>query len=210
MPDHPPAYCEHCKLLFPAPVALDGRKISIESNLVTCPKCHQSAPILDGTYSSFAGRLEVFLSPTVSLGARVALLELIVAVQEKRIALADARKQAERIEPRLAGIFDIADWSDQAKAILFAGILGSVATLAVAAATIAAPQLAPPPTVIVQTMPSAPPASRSVFREGLMSGTSLLHPPTPQSPKLRAGRHANSHANPAALPQPGVRHGAHR
>jgi hypothetical protein len=161
-----------------------GGSVTFSHSLATCPKCGGDAEIVDGTYEAFGSKLKVFLAPTVSLEARAAILELAIALQEARISVAEAIMEAEKIDHRFGGIFDIADWSDQAKAILLGSILASAATVAVAAATIAAPYFAPTPTVVVQMAPPSA-AAAPHLRERLLSGTSQapLHRAAPQAPK---------------------------
>jgi hypothetical protein len=192
MPDHPPAYCEHCNLLFQATaVALTNAQISLQGNFTNCPRCKRPAPILDGTYRAFAGRFERFLDPTISLAARTAILRLIADVQANKVALVDAKKEAEKIDPRLGGIFDTASWSNEARAALFGAILIAGATLVGQAINAAAIYSAPPPPVTVIVQMANPPPD---LRKRLLSGTAQapLAPPSHhwvEPPRAQNTRH---------------------
>jgi hypothetical protein len=135
----PPAYCP-THGIFPAVGSIgmgQGTTASISHCTVTCPKCGGEARILDGTYTAFADRLQLILDPALPEEARRALLALVEKVKDRTLDLEQAKSEAEKISPKAARLFDIAEWSDGAKAALFGSVLMAGATLA--------PTLAPMP-----------------------------------------------------------------
>ncbi len=202
---HPPAYCTDCKLLFPATDFLMSNSIgtTLRGNLQSCPRCGRPASVLDGTYDAINDKLNIFLASTVSPEARAAVIHLIEQVQANKIALAEAKARAEKIDRRLGGLFDLASWSDQARAqffglIIAAGVTAG-ATLVAGALNAIATHYAPPPTVIVQ----APGAQQPDLRERLLSGTvhtpiTKQAPPGLKVPRQREGLHSHGHAGAQA------------
>jgi hypothetical protein len=160
-PHFPPAFCKHCHFLFPATafVMQAVENASFSGCTMTCPRCHKQADVLDGSYTTVRDTLEIFLSSTVSREARLALMLIVEEVQANKITLKEAARAAEKIKRGSGKLFDVAHWSDQAKAQLFAGILVAGATLTLAAATVAAPYFAPTPAITVQLpgLPGGPP-----------------------------------------------------
>jgi hypothetical protein len=177
---HPPGYCKSCKLLFPVIgiVISNSIGVSLRGNRTRCLRCgEKNAEILDGTYNAIGDRLEIIFSSGVSPEARTALARLIAAVQGNEIALDDAKRQAEKISPKLGKIFDIENWSGEAKAAFFGSVLLSIATFAGAAATLAAPHFAPPTIVQVVNPPPVIPSGRGL-RGALLAGAATIPAPT--------------------------------
>jgi hypothetical protein len=98
-----------------------------------------------GAYSAFQDRVDVLLDSSVSKEALAALTRIVEATRDNKISEAEARKQAEAVVPGAGRLFDIPNWSDQAKATLYASIIGAITVIA--AAKIAS---SPSPIVIVQ------------------------------------------------------------
>lgn len=180
---HPLAHCKSCGLLFEArAIGLSNSTIQFKNVVTNCPRCGGAADVLDGTHRAYQDRLEVFLSPTISDEARSAILALIKRVQENKISLREAKKEARKIHPKLANLFDIANWSSEARAAFFSAII-------IAGATLAAPLLAPAPrvenrveivvpkdTIQAPHKPKAPPKPKGRLRNKLLSTTTGVTP----------------------------------
>ena len=182
-PHHPPAFCRRCGLIFPAlAIGLQNTSVTLKGNAMSCPRCGQMAEIIDGTYSAYKDRLDIVLDPSVSQAARDALLTLVKEVQANRLSLSEAKHRAKKINKRFGKLFDLSDWSGEAKATLFGSILMARATLAGAAATLAVPLLAPAtqvaPTVQVPIAPKArSDRQKYSLRHKLLSSGTRVTPP---------------------------------
>jgi hypothetical protein len=185
---YPPAYCPTCGI-FEAigTIAIrPGVKVNLQGSGVTnCPHCGGDARFVNGTYEAYSDRLHLILDANIPVEARRALVALVEKVRDDAIDLKQARTEAEKISPKAARLFDIADWPAEAKAALYAGIL-------VAAATLAAPRLSPaperPPVIINQTF--SPPGPRKELRQRFTSTTALTpipRLPTPNPHRKRPG-----------------------
>jgi hypothetical protein len=130
---HPAAFCVPHGV-FPATL------IRLESGAVgefincqhTCPVCGRDSEIIPGRYEAKSDRINVLIDPSISLSALVAIRNLALAVSLGRISPAEAKKEAEKIHPKAGKLFDVANWSDQAKATLFAAIIGATAVIGAA------------------------------------------------------------------------------
>jgi hypothetical protein len=201
---HPPAYCASCNFLFPVTGlgVSDGSSISSVNNLANCPRCGRLVKVLDGTYAAVGDALNAVLSPDVSLEARAALMRLVVSVQEKRLGLDEAKRQAEQISPKLGKIFDISEWSGDARAAFLGSVMLTIATLAVAGATVTAPLFSPAPVVQVINAPPPQPATGSRRRD-LLSSTAMPAPTaTLKTPKDHKSQNADRHTGS----KPGAKH----
>jgi hypothetical protein len=143
---HPAAFCK-THGLFPATAfAMEpGAGVTILGCSTNCPICNATSEVLPGTYSAFQDRVDVLLHPSVSKELLAALTAVIEAARDNRISEQEARKQADKIVPGSGRLFDIANWSGQAKATLYGSIIGAIAM--VAAAKIAS---SPSQTVVLQ------------------------------------------------------------
>jgi hypothetical protein len=173
----PPAYC-HAHGIFAAvgTVAMSrgATKVTLSNCVTNCPKCGEQARILDGTYTAFEDRLHIILDPSLPKHVRAALLALVQKVTDNNLDLEQARAEAERISPKAGRLFDVANWSGEAKAALYG-------TCLIAAATFT-PKLSfspgPPPVAINQTINVVGP--KGAIRQQLFSSTVLTPPPRPQ------------------------------
>lgn len=196
----PPAYCERCKLIFAAAAfAMTNTTLEITNCATNCPRCGGPAKVLDGTYAAFEERFNIALAPSVSPEALAALFGLIQQVQAKKLDLPKARRKAERIHPGLGRIFDIGNWSDTARATLFAGILA-------AAGPTIAHRLSPPPArvpsrpeIIVVQMPQQPSPPAAVLRRSLMTSAAPVYVPE----HLRPSQAPTAEASEQQLPSKG-------
>jgi hypothetical protein len=189
MPLHPPAYCARCRLVFPATaIALENSTVSFRNSTTNCPRCSGSAEILDGTYNAIGSRLQMFLAESVSDEARNAILALVTRVQAAEISLDEAKTEAQKIDRRLAKIFDISHWSPEVRATLFGSILVAGATLAAPMLTLA-PRVEPHIEILVPAPqsraaskhPSTTEKRKKELTRRLLYGTSPLTAPLPPS-----------------------------
>lgn len=125
---HPPAYCPIHGFFPAASIALGNTtNATFEGCTTSCPRCGRLCDILSGRYDTVAERLNIFLSAGNDPAVLEALRNLAREVQSGSKTLQDAQEQAERIKPGTGKLFDVASWSDTAKATLYAAIIGSVA-----------------------------------------------------------------------------------
>src|SRR6185312_8458720 len=129
---HPAAFCP-THGIFPATAFAfaPGVSLTILGMSTTCPTCGRISEILPGAYSAFKDRIDLLLDPSVSAEVLAALRTIVEAARDDKISAAEARGQAEKILPGAGKLFDI-NWSDQAKATLYAGIIGAIALIAAA------------------------------------------------------------------------------
>ncbi len=140
---HPIAFCT-LHGLFPATaIAIaPGASVGVLGCIITCPQCGTPSEIIPGTYlahTNQAGvdRINLLIDPSISLPALGAIRKLAERAQAGEISAEQAKREAEKIHPKAGKLFDIANWSDQAKATLYASVIGAVAIIA--AARIASP-----------------------------------------------------------------------
>jgi hypothetical protein len=100
-----------------------------------CPLCGRASEILPGEYEVVGDQLKLLLDPSISADALLKLRTIAERLQRSEISLAEAKENAEAIAPKAGKLFDIGDWSDQAKATLYAAILGAIALVAAARAS---------------------------------------------------------------------------
>jgi hypothetical protein len=148
---HPLAFCS-IHGVFPATAVgfAPGATLTMINCSTNCPVCGTSSEILPGQYRSESDRLNVLLDPSISSAALAAIRKLALAVKEGRIDASEAKKEAEKIHPAAGKLFDVANWSDQAKATLFAAIIGATAVIGAARITSTANQPTKPPYIVVE------------------------------------------------------------
>jgi hypothetical protein len=145
---HPPAFCP-VHGLFPATaIALSEgvSNIGFVNVATNCPQCGGRSKIIPGIYDSTLNRLNVLTDPSISPQAFAAIRELVQRLEKGEISPQQAKTEAEKISPKLGKLFDIVNWSDQAKATLFGAIIGAVAI-------VSATRIASSPTQIVNVNP---------------------------------------------------------
>jgi hypothetical protein len=123
-----------------------GGSVGFVGFSVICPHCGRLSPIVPGVYKGDNEKLELLLDPSVSSEMLEAFRRLANDVQAGRITPKAAEREAEKIHPRAAKLFNVASWSDQARATLYGSIIGAVA-LVVAA------RMSSPPTINLTVQP---------------------------------------------------------
>jgi hypothetical protein len=139
---HPPAFCPKHGI-FPAAgiaIAPGATRNSFIGCTHSCPKCGHPAEIIPGVYDATQTNLNILVDASISPSALAGLREIVGRLKEGKISVGEARAEAEKISPSVGRLFDIEDWSDQAKATLYAAIIGAVA-IAYAAKTTTAPSV---------------------------------------------------------------------
>lgn len=149
----------------------DGASVTLVDVGTDCPRCGAMVQIVPGTYEVVGDRLSLLLDSSIAPDALKAIGALVERVQRQEIDLDDARRAAEKIAPAAGRLFDIANWSDQAKATLYASIIGAVAVIAAA-------KLSGGSTTINNYQPVV---ERVIEKseERWLTGTSLSRVPTP-------------------------------
>ena len=102
-----------------------GSKTSFIGSVTNCPRCSHESEIIPGVYDATADGLNVLIDPSISLEALGKIRQLVERLQQGKISSLEAKAEAEKISPKAGKLFDIANWSDQAKATLFAAIIGA-------------------------------------------------------------------------------------
>lgn len=176
---YPIAFCP-VHGVFPAKGSIamaHGASVTIAGVVINCPRCGRESEFIPGRYEATADHLNVLIDPSISVEALKALQALAAAVQTGKMTPAQAKKSAAQIHQRAARLFDVANWSNEAKATLYAGVI-------VAAATLLAARMAQPQTIVnVQ-----PVVERAVQRSELMTTTAHTQPPLPHLRPSRKGK----------------------
>jgi hypothetical protein len=179
---YPIAFCpDHG--IFPAkafPMAA-GAAVHISGIDTNCPipNCNRACEIIPALYEAKVDRLNVLLDPSISIETLAVIRSLALELQKGKITPAKAKKAAEKIHPAAARLFDISNWSDQARVTLYAAIIG-------AAAVIYAAKIASPPSqnVLVQLV-----VERIVTKDDLLTTSSLTRPAKIPLPRPRPKSH---------------------
>src|SRR5579862_6010579 len=139
-----PAVCPTHGLFAGPAIALGpGATLHMQHSVAICPVCKAQSPIMSGTYQGTVNGIEFLRDPSIPLPALGAIRRLAERAQGGEISPAEAKREAKKIHPKAEKLFDISNWSDQAKATLYASIIGAVAVVAAA-------RIASGPTTIVQ------------------------------------------------------------
>jgi hypothetical protein len=131
---HPLGFCPSCgpfpaKAIGLAPNISNATFINCGTN---CPTCNGDAEIIPGSCSTMDQRLKLLVHNTISMEALSALCRLAERAQSGEITPEEAQEKAEEIVPGTGKLFDVHNWSDQAKATLYASIIGAIAILVAA------------------------------------------------------------------------------
>jgi hypothetical protein len=130
---HPLAFCPRHGLFAATAIAInEGAAATFIGCGTNCPACGAAAEIIPGLYQPAADRMNLLVDPSISLLALGAIRNLVERLQAGKITEDDAKREAEKIHPGAGKLFDIAHWSDQAKATLYAAIIGAVAVIVAA------------------------------------------------------------------------------
>lgn len=130
---HPIALCP-LHGLFPA-TAIDlgtPGSYTFDHCETNCPVCGSASEIIPGTYQPELDRINLLIDPSISLVALGAIRKLAERAKAGEISDREAKREAEKIHAKAAKLFDIYNWSDQAKATLYASIIGAIAVIAAA------------------------------------------------------------------------------
>lgn len=170
---HPLAFCRTCG---PFPVALielcDSSGVVIGGGAESCPSCGHAAEVIPGRYDSFGAELRLLVDPGISPEALAALRRIAEQAQAGQITADEAKAEAERVAPGTGRLFDVHNWPGQAKATLYASIIG-------AASLVGAAYITSGPTQTVNLHP----VIERVIEGHLRSSTSLS--PTGPVPRPR-------------------------
>jgi hypothetical protein len=177
---NPPAFCSQHGLFPVTAIAIDPgvTGTTFTDCGATCPRCGRVSEIIPGVYDATDDRLNILIDSSISPEALSAVRQLAERLQQGTITSVQAKEEAEKILPRLGKLFDVWNWSDQAKATLWAAILGGAAVIQ--AARIAS---APSQTVIVQ-----PTIERTIETKELLLSSSALSSPQVPLPRPRPKR----------------------
>ena len=133
---HPLAFCTTHGVFPATAIALGAGSQATFSNCAqNCPICNAQSEIISGTYKAGIDRVNLLLDPRISQEALRALAAIASAAKDKSITAEEAKRAAEKIHPSAGKLFDVSNWSDQAKATLYAAIIGAAAILAAARIT---------------------------------------------------------------------------
>ena len=147
-PLHPPAFCPVHGLFPVTAISFKPgvKDVSFYDVGATCPKCGTNSEIIPGTYNVRQTGLDILLDSSISPKALEALKRLAEQAQNGEISPERAKKEAEAISPKAGKLFDVSNWSDQAKATLYAAIIG-------ATAVVVAARIASSPSQVVNVQP---------------------------------------------------------
>lgn len=134
---HPIALCPVHGLFPETGVAIENATVGLFNVETTCPHCGRAAEVIPGTYQAELSRLNILVDPSISLLALGAIRKLAELAKAGEIDIQEAKLKAEKIHPKAGRLFDIANWSDAAKATLYSAIIA--ATAVIAAAKISSP-----------------------------------------------------------------------
>jgi hypothetical protein len=133
---NPTAFCSAHGFFKATAFALaPGAKLTIRGVATNCPVCDGASEIIPGIYEAHADRINLLVDPSISHEALAALKKVAEDARANKITLDQAKQRAEQIAPGTGRLFDIANWGDQAKATLYASIIGAIAVIAAARMT---------------------------------------------------------------------------
>ena len=136
--------------------------------------------IIPGIYDATQDDLNILLDPSISPEALGEIRRIAERLRQGEITVPQAKAEAEKISPKAGKLFDIANWPPQAKATLYAAIIG--ATAIIAAARMAS---SPDPTVIVQPVIERVMQAEKPSLKNDLKSTSAITPPKVQIPRRK-------------------------
>jgi hypothetical protein len=130
---HPTAFCR-VHGFFPAQAfALGpGSSVTITGCSTDCPACGAKSEIIPGNYQALSDCINLLLDASISPQALGALRKIAELAEAQKISAEQAKHEAERVVPGGGRLFDVSNWSDQARATLYASIIGAIAVVAAA------------------------------------------------------------------------------
>ena len=159
-----------------------GATASFIGSVTNCPEpeCSHKSEIIPGVYDAAADGLNVLIDPSISPEALGEIRRIVERLQQGDISVPEAKAEAEKVSPDAGQLFDIANWSDQAKATLYAAIIGAVAI--VAAARVAS---SPDQTVNVQTVIEHITQEETPTLKSILKSSSAITPPKTPIPRRK-------------------------
>lgn len=178
---HPIGFCPNHGVFAVAAIAL-GENVDLTLNHCTtnCPTCGVDSEIIPGRYETKTDRLNMLVDGSISPQALAAIRDLAEAARRGMISAAEAKKAAEKIHPKAGRLFDVKDWSDQAKATLYAAIIASATAIAVARIA-----HTPSQTVIMQQVTERVVSKRNLLSSSMLSDSTKTPLPKRRPKELR-------------------------
>lgn len=152
--------------------------MSFVGTITVCPKCGKDCEVIPGSYDADKTRLNLLIDESVSSAALTAIKSLAEKVQANEITPQQARVEAEKIDKNAGKLFDVADWSDQAKATLYVGIITTVGLIVAA-------KLNSSPESVTNVYPKETTTIEKVIEHGKDSSALTKYPIPTQRPKER-------------------------
>jgi hypothetical protein len=152
-----------------------GSKASFIGSATNCPKCNRTSEIIPGVYDATVDRLNILIDRSITPEALGEIRRITERLQQGKISVPQAKVEAEKISPDAGQLFDIANWSDQAKATLYAAIIGAVAIVVAA-------RMASPPNQTVKVQPVIERViqeEKPSLKNDLESSSAITPPKTP-------------------------------
>jgi hypothetical protein len=152
-----------------------GSKASFIGSATNCPKCNRTSEIIPGVYDATVDRLNILIDRSITPEALGEIRRITERLQQGKISVPQAKVEAEKIPPDAGQLFDIANWSDQAKATLYAAIIGAVAIVVAA-------RMASPPNQTVKVQPVIERViqeEKPSLKNDLESSSAITSPKTP-------------------------------
>lgn len=176
---HPVGFCKKHGFFDVPSIGISAKGVGLRVK-VPCPTCFDFCEVLPGEYSFEAGHLSLLLDESVSPEALKAILDIAARASRKEITAEQAKQEAEKISPKAGRLFDIADWSDNAKAVLYAGILNAAAMLAPHLMGSGKEQSSAPATVVVERVIDR---QKDVLRDSTALPYIPIPTPRPEEPR---------------------------
>jgi hypothetical protein len=168
-----PAFCpQHGLFSIRSPIGFGaGSKAIFSNNVTRCPQCGSQSEILSGQYSFGLDGLNILADGSNSREFLLAIQRLAERAKRGEISPEQAKTEAEKLSPSAGKLFDVRNWSDDAKATFYAAIVIAVGTIIAARTT-----PAPTQTVTVQSIEY----TGSLPKQKLKSSTAITPIPTPK------------------------------
>jgi hypothetical protein len=83
---------------------------------MNCPKCGLSSQITPGWYEGLEERVRILFDGSFGPVIRSELVRIAEKAKTGQISPEAAKRQAQKLHPKAGKLFDVANWSDQAKA----------------------------------------------------------------------------------------------
>lgn len=184
----PLAYCPvHGLYVVSGLVATGDARLIFSHCSTNCPTCGSQSEILPGLYAPDGDNISLLLDPGISPEALEALGRLLRAVQAGELTPEDAQKEADKVHHGFGKLFNISQWSDQAKSTLYASIIGAIAIIS--AAKIAS---APSQTIVIQqpaTIEHVITRKRKLLGSTALNNHNLTHDAKPRPAPHHRGHH---------------------